>query len=89
MARRKSLRSQLYRRGSDLGNSEAAERGPASYGSRVARREGLPDDQRGHFSVASGIAGRRLFLGRRSPDPCRSVASACSICQRRSSRWQR
>jgi hypothetical protein len=39
MARRKSLRSQLYRAARDLGNVEAAEKGPASYGRRVARRK--------------------------------------------------
>jgi hypothetical protein len=39
MARRKSLRSQLYRAARDLGNIEAAEKGPASYGKRVVRRK--------------------------------------------------
>jgi hypothetical protein len=39
MPRRKSLRSQLYRAARDLGNIEAAERGPASYGRRVVRRK--------------------------------------------------
>ena len=39
MARRKSLRSQLYRAARDLGNIEAAEKGPASYGRRVVRRK--------------------------------------------------
>jgi hypothetical protein len=38
MARRKSLRSQFYRAARDLGNVEAAEKGPASYGRRVVRR---------------------------------------------------
>jgi hypothetical protein len=38
MARRKSLRSQFYRAARDLGNIEAAEKGPASYGKRVVRR---------------------------------------------------
>ncbi|HLK45769.1 MAG TPA: hypothetical protein VKT18_07255 [Acidimicrobiales bacterium] len=37
--RRKGLRSQLYRAARDLGNLEAAERGPASYGRRVVRRK--------------------------------------------------
>ena len=37
--RRKSLRSQLYRGARDLGNLEAAEKGPASYGRRVVRRK--------------------------------------------------
>lgn len=36
--RRRSLRSQLYRAARDLGNLEAAERGPTAYGRRVARR---------------------------------------------------
>ena len=39
MPRRKSLRSQLYRAARDLGNIEAAEKGPTSYGKRVARRK--------------------------------------------------
>ncbi len=39
MARRKSLRSQLYRAARDLGNVEAAEKGPSSYGKRVVRRK--------------------------------------------------
>jgi hypothetical protein len=38
MARRKSLRSQLYRAARDLGNVEAASKGPAAYGKRVVRR---------------------------------------------------
>jgi hypothetical protein len=39
VARRKSLRSQLYRAARDLGNIEAAEKGPVSYGRRVVRRK--------------------------------------------------
>lgn len=39
MARRKSLRSHLYRGARDLGNIEAAEKGPTSYGERVVRRK--------------------------------------------------
>jgi hypothetical protein len=39
MARKKSLRSQLYRGARDLGNLEAAEKGPTSYGKRVVRRK--------------------------------------------------
>jgi hypothetical protein len=39
MARRKSLRSQLYRAARDLGNLEAARGGPTSYGKRVVRRK--------------------------------------------------
>jgi hypothetical protein len=38
MARRKSLRSQLYRAARDLGNVEAAEKGPEAYGKRVVYR---------------------------------------------------
>jgi hypothetical protein len=41
MPRRKSLRSQLYRSARDLGNLQAAERGPVSYSKRVARRRVL------------------------------------------------
>ena len=39
MPRRKSIRSQLYRAARDLGNVEAASKGPASYGKRYARRK--------------------------------------------------
>ena len=38
VARRKSLRSQLYRAARDLGNVEAVEKGPEAYGKRVVRR---------------------------------------------------
>jgi hypothetical protein len=38
MARRSSLRTQLYGTARDLGNVQAAERGPGSYAARVARR---------------------------------------------------
>ena len=36
---KKSIRSQLYRGARDLGNLQAAEKGPASYGKRVVRRK--------------------------------------------------
>jgi hypothetical protein len=39
MARRKLLRSQLYRAGRDMGNVEAAEKGPGPYEKRVLRRK--------------------------------------------------
>ena len=39
LALRKSLRSQLYRAARDLGNIQAAEKGPTSYGKRVVRRK--------------------------------------------------
>jgi hypothetical protein len=35
----KSFRSQLYRAARDMGNAEAASKGPTSYGKRVARRK--------------------------------------------------
>ena len=38
MPRRKSLRSQLYRGARDLGDLEAAEKGPTSLGKRYVRR---------------------------------------------------
>jgi len=38
MPRRKSVRSQLYRAARDLGNVQAAAKGPGAYGKRVARR---------------------------------------------------
>jgi len=38
-AHRKSLRSPLYRASRDLGNLQAAEKGPTSDGKRVARRK--------------------------------------------------
>jgi hypothetical protein len=37
--RRKSLRSQLYRAARDLGNVEAASKGPGAYGKRIVRRK--------------------------------------------------
>ena len=36
---RHSLRSQLYRAARDLGNVQAASRGPGAYAKRVARRK--------------------------------------------------
>jgi hypothetical protein len=39
MPRPKSLRSQLYRAARDLGNVQAAEKGPTAYGKRVVRRK--------------------------------------------------
>ena len=38
MVRRKSFRSQLYRAARDMGNIEAATKGPTAYGKRVVRR---------------------------------------------------
>jgi hypothetical protein len=39
MPTKRSFRSQLYRAARDLGNVQAAEKGPASYGKRVVRRK--------------------------------------------------
>ncbi len=39
MARRRSLRSQLYRDARILGNVDAAAHGPTAYGKRYARRK--------------------------------------------------
>jgi hypothetical protein len=39
VAKRCSLRSELYRAARDLGDVQAAERGPGSYARRVARRK--------------------------------------------------
>jgi hypothetical protein len=39
MPRRRSLRSQLYRAARDLGNVQAAAKGPGAYGKRVVRRK--------------------------------------------------
>jgi hypothetical protein len=39
VARRTSLRAQLYRAARDLGNVEAAGKGPSAYAKRVARRK--------------------------------------------------
>jgi hypothetical protein len=39
MARRSSLRSQLYRAARDLGNVQAAAKGPGSYAQRTVRRK--------------------------------------------------
>jgi len=39
VARRRSLRSSLYRSARLMGNIEAAERGPLSYAQRIARRK--------------------------------------------------
>jgi hypothetical protein len=52
MARRKSFRSQLYRAARDIGNIEAAEKGPKSYGKRVVRRK--------VYAKANGLTGKFL-----------------------------
>jgi len=58
MPRRKSLRSQLYRAARDLGNVEAAERGPTAYGKRVVRRKVL---RTSNGAVQRGLRKLRLW----------------------------
>ncbi|MGH9007795.1 MAG: hypothetical protein ACRDV6_08810 [Acidimicrobiales bacterium] len=61
MARRKSLRSQLYRAARDLGNVEAATQGPGALARRQVRRSGYRRTNRGLGSLlrAFGLSGRR------------------------------
>ena len=58
---RKSLRSQLYRAARDLGNVEAAEEGPVSYGQQVARQKVYRKTNTGLGSIPRGlgISGKR------------------------------
>jgi len=51
MARKKSLRSQLYRAARDVGNLEAARRAPRATAGGEA--EGVPFDQHGHGAVSA------------------------------------
>ena len=69
MARRKSLRSQLYRAAHDLGNVQAAEKGPAAYGKRVVRRAAYRKTNAG-----LGRLLRRLLKWANHPDPGLSPA---------------
>lgn len=59
MPRRKGFRPQLYRGARDLGNLEAAERGPASLGRRIVRRRVY---RSGNGALSRGL--RRLGLWR-------------------------
>jgi hypothetical protein len=61
MPRRKSLRSQLYRGARDLGNLEAAEKGPTSLGKRYVRRAAYRKTNTGLGGLlrAFGISGGR------------------------------
>jgi hypothetical protein len=52
MARRRSLRSALYREARVLGNIEAAERGPVAYTKRYARRRA--------YAATNGVTRRIL-----------------------------
>ncbi len=60
MARRKSLRSQFYRAARDLGNIEAAEKGPASYGKRVVRRKVYRKTELHHPQHPEGIRAEQV-----------------------------
>jgi hypothetical protein len=51
----KSLRSQLYRAARDLGNVDAAEKGPASYGKRMVRRRVYRGTNRGLAGILRGL----------------------------------
>ena len=61
MARRKSLRSQLYRGARDLGNLEAAEQGPTALGKRYVRRAAYRKTNTwlGGLLRAFGLSGKR------------------------------
>jgi hypothetical protein len=56
MARRKSLRSQLYRAARDLGNMDVAEKGPGAYSKRLVRRNVLRQSNK----VTNGFLRRLL-----------------------------
>jgi len=55
MARRRSLRSNLYRAARILGNVQAAEKGPTSYAKRVARRKVYRSTNRAVGKFLKGI----------------------------------
>jgi hypothetical protein len=55
MPRPKSLRSQLYRAARDLGNLQAAEKGPVSYGKRVVRRKVYRSTNQGLAGLLRGL----------------------------------
>lgn len=61
MPRSKSLRSQLYRAARDLGNVEAAEKGPSALGKRYVRRAAYRKTNSGLSGVlrAFGLSGKR------------------------------
>jgi len=61
MPRRKSLRSQLYRGARDLGNLDAAEKGPTSLGKRYVRRAAYRKANTGLGGLlrAFGLSGKR------------------------------
>ena len=55
MARRKSLRSQLYRGARDLGNLEAAKQGPTPLGKRYVRRAAYRKTNTGLAGLLRGL----------------------------------
>ncbi len=61
MARRKSVRSQLYRAARDLGNAQAAAKGPGAFARRQVRRSAYRRTNRGLSGLlrAFGLSGRR------------------------------
>ncbi len=61
MPRRKSLRSQLYRAARDLGNVEAAAKGPGALARRQVRRRAYRTTNRGLAGILRvfGLSGRR------------------------------
>ena len=73
MARRKSLRSQLYRGARDLGNLEAAKQGPASLGKRYVRRAAYRKTNTGLGGLLPGLRAQwweitSSLVGYRAPD---------------------
>ena len=71
MARRSSLRSQLYRAARDVGNVQAAEKGPGSYAKRVVRRKciGPRTGMTRHLLRGFGLLIPVVLLGGRRAGP--------------------
>ena len=61
MAGRKSLRSQLYRAARDLGNVDAASKGPGGFAKRQVRRSAYRRTNKGLAAIlrALGLGGGR------------------------------
>jgi hypothetical protein len=64
MPPRKSTRSQFYRAARDIGNVEAASKGPTAYGKRVVRRSAYRTVNKGlgRFLRGLGCAGRLVTI---------------------------
>jgi hypothetical protein len=71
MTRHTSLRSQLYRTARDLGNVQAASKGPTSYGRRVVRRKvyRTTNGMTRHLLRGFGLCCRNLGSRHRVPPP--------------------